>query len=93
MGGCEDISNQSDERPLHQNPGHGLEPIVHIRDVSIRMEPNKVDQTELQAIEVSSPVLKNIGTQDNILSRASCRSKQSVVPDSTGSITSNQCPR
>jgi hypothetical protein len=29
LGGCEDISDQSDERPLHQNPGHGLEPIVH----------------------------------------------------------------
>ena len=65
---------------------------VYIRDVNMRMEPSKVNQTDLQAIEVSSPVLKNIDTQDNILSRASCRSKQSVVPDSTGSITSNQRP-
>jgi hypothetical protein len=32
LGGCEDISDQSDERPLHQNPGHGLEPIVHMVD-------------------------------------------------------------
>jgi hypothetical protein len=27
LGGYKDISNQSDERHLHQNPGHRLEPI------------------------------------------------------------------
>jgi hypothetical protein len=28
---------------------------VHIRDVNIGMEPNKVNQTDLQAIGVPSP--------------------------------------
>jgi hypothetical protein len=65
---------------------------VYIRDVNMRMEPSKVNQTDLQAIEVSSPVLKNIDTQDNILPRASCRSKKSAVPDSIGSLPSNQRP-
>jgi hypothetical protein len=65
---------------------------IHVRDVNIGIEPNKVNQTDLQAIEVSSPVLKSTDTQDNILSRASRRSKQSVVPNSISSLPSNQCP-
>lgn len=65
---------------------------IHVRDVNIGIEPNKVNQTDLQAIEVSSPVFKSTDTQDNILSRASRRSKQSVVPNSISSLPSNQCP-
>jgi hypothetical protein len=65
---------------------------VHIKGVNIGIEPNKMNQTDLQAIEVSIPVLMNIDTKGNSLPRGLYHSKHSAAPSTIGTLTSIQYP-
>ena len=77
MDGCKDISDQSDGRPLHQNPGHGPEPIVQEAESTDagagphleKLFGTKQTCTSLPAQEIpsSSPIIKDEEQAHDIL--------------------------